>query len=143
YVVQRLIGRTEACMRVAPESIEQLHRPQIDTASDVAPVTTGVAASPGAAVGRVAFDADRAVEMAADGNGPVILVRPETTPDDIHGMAAAAGILTAQGGKTSHAAVVARGMGKPAVTGASGPGSHHSAQRALGGEHDMRAGDMI
>jgi len=142
-VEEGLIDRNEAIMRVDPDSIEQLHRPQIDTSADVAPVTTGVAASPGAAVGRVAFDADRAVEMAADGNGPVILVRPETTPDDIHGMAAAAGILTAQGGKTSHAAVVARGMGKPAVTGASGLVIDNSAKRALCGEHDIREGDMI
>jgi pyruvate,orthophosphate dikinase len=79
-------------------------------------VTIGVAASPGAAAGKVVFSSDRAVEMAHAG-AQVILVRPETTPDDIHGMAAAIGILTSKGGKTSHAAVVARGMGKPAVTG--------------------------
>jgi pyruvate,orthophosphate dikinase len=142
-VEEGLIDRNEAIMRVDPDSIEQLHRPQIDTSSDVVPITTGVAASPGAAVGRVAFDADRAVEMAADGGGPVILVRPETTPDDIHGMAAAAGILTAQGGKTSHAAVVARGMGKPAVTGASGLVIDNSAKTALCGEHDFKEGDLI
>ena len=78
---------------------------------------SGFAASPGAAFGCVVFDADRAVELAEQGTR-VILVRHETTPDDIHGMAAAQGILTSRGGKTSHAAVVARGMGKPAVTGA-------------------------
>ena len=141
-VDEGLIDRNEAIMRVDPTTIEQLHRLRIDESADVEAVTTGVAASPGAATGRVAFEADRAVEMAADG-GPVILVRPETTPDDIHGMAAALGILTAQGGKTSHAAVVARGMGKPAVTGANGLIIDVSARRALVGDVDISEGDQI
>jgi pyruvate,orthophosphate dikinase len=111
-----LIDRKTAISRVRPAALEQLHRPRIDTARAPKPVTIGVAASPGAAAGKVVFSSDRAVEMAHAG-AQVILVRPETTPDDIHGMAAAIGILTSKGGKTSHAAVVARGMGKPAVTG--------------------------
>jgi pyruvate,orthophosphate dikinase len=137
-----LIDRPTAVLRVDPASLEQLHRPRIDDDADVVPVLTGVAASPGAACGQVAFDADRAVSMAAQGN-PVLLVRPETTPDDIHGMAAAVGILTAQGGKTSHAAVVARGMGKPAVTGAAALVVDLSARRALAGDFDISEGDVI
>ncbi|MFP3914262.1 MAG: pyruvate, phosphate dikinase [Actinomycetota bacterium] len=140
-VADGLIDRNEAIQRVDPITIEQLHRPRIDESNDVEVVATGVAASPGAASGHVAFDAGSAVEMAAD--GPVILVRPETTPDDIHGMAAAVGILTAQGGKTSHAAVVARGMGKPAVTGAGGLVIDLSTRTALCGDHDIREGDMV
>ncbi|MGB8361675.1 MAG: pyruvate, phosphate dikinase [Acidimicrobiia bacterium] len=112
-----LIDKKTAVARVDPASLEQLHRPKIQTKGAPPPVLAGVAASPGAASGKVVFTADRAVEVARAGE-KVILVRPETTPDDIHGMAAAIGILTSQGGKTSHAAVVARGMGKPAVTGA-------------------------
>ena len=112
-----LIDRNTAVGRVEPASLEQLHRPRIDQRSAPPRVTSGVAASPGAATGKAVFTSARAVEMAKAGEA-VILVRPETTPEDINGMAAAAGILTSQGGKTSHAAVVARGMGKPAVTGA-------------------------
>jgi pyruvate, orthophosphate dikinase len=112
-----LISRDEAMMRVDPAALEQLRRPRIAPGQSVEPIATGVAASPGAASGRAVFGADEAVEQAKNGE-TVILVREETTPDDIHGMAAAVGILTSRGGKTSHAAVVARGMGKPAVTGA-------------------------
>ncbi|HEX2154877.1 MAG TPA: pyruvate, phosphate dikinase [Acidimicrobiia bacterium] len=136
-----LIDRDDAIMRVDPNTIEQLHRPRIDETADGESVANGIAASPGAASGRAAFDAVRAVEMASEGD--VILVRPETTPDDINGMAAARGILTAQGGKTSHAAVVARGMGKPAVTGASGLVIDMSTRTALCGDHDIREGDTI
>ena len=98
--------------------LDQLLHPVFDpkTLKDLMKLTTGISASPGAAVGRVAFIAEDAVEMAAD--GPVLLVRKETTPDDIHGMDVARGILTAIGGKSSHAAVVARGMGRPCVVGA-------------------------
>ena len=112
------IDRDTALTRVPPASLEQLHRPRISPTVAEEPIVEGVAASPGAAVGKAVFDADSAVEMAKAGE-PVILITPETTPDDLHGMVAAQGILTSQGGKTSHAAVVARGMGKPAVTGAS------------------------
>ncbi len=119
-VEEGMIPKEEAIMRVAPAQLDQLLHPVFDpkTLKDLVKVTTGISASPGAAVGRVAFSAEDAVEMAA--KGPVLLVRKETTPDDIHGMDVSRGILTAIGGKSSHAAVVARGMGRPCVVGASG-----------------------
>src|SRR5579884_75624 len=112
-----LIDAKTAVMRVAPAQLDQLLHPVFDVASlrKLTKLAQGIDASPGAAVGRLAFTAERAVEMAAD--GPVILIRKETTPDDIHGMDAAKGIVTAIGGKSSHAAVVARGMGRPCVVG--------------------------
>ncbi len=119
-VEEGMITKQEAVMRVAPAQLDQLLHPVFDpkTLKDLTKLTTGISASPGAAVGRVAFSAEDAVEMAS--GGPVLLVRKETTPDDIHGMDVARGILTAIGGKSSHAAVVARGMGRPCVVGASG-----------------------
>jgi pyruvate, orthophosphate dikinase len=129
-VNEGLIDRSTAISRVDPIALEQLERPRIDDRELSRAVTKGIAASPGAALGKAVFDSDTAVAYAKAGED-VILIRPETTPDDIHGMAAARGILTSQGGKTSHAAVVARGMGKPAVTGASAvrvdPGSRRAA----------------
>jgi pyruvate,orthophosphate dikinase len=117
-VEEGLIDKKEAVMRVQPQQLDQLLHPVFDAASlkTLKLVANGIAASPGAAVGRAAFSADDAVELAK--NGPVILVRKETTPDDIHGMDVAKGILTAVGGKSSHAAVVARGMGRPCIVGA-------------------------
>jgi pyruvate, orthophosphate dikinase len=114
-----LINKKEAVLRVAPAQLDQLLHPVLDPADrkNLKKIATASAASPGAAVGRAAFSSEDAVEMAA--NGPVILVRKETTPDDIHGMDVSKGILTAVGGLTSHAAVVARGMGRPCVVGAS------------------------
>jgi len=119
-VEEGMIPKQEAVTRVAPAQLDQLLHPVFDpkTLKDLVKLTTGISASPGAAVGRVAFTAEDAVEMAP--HGPVLLVRKETTPDDIHGMDVARGILTAIGGKSSHAAVVARGMGRPCVVGASG-----------------------
>jgi pyruvate,orthophosphate dikinase len=113
-----LISKEEAVLRVAPNQLDQLLHPVFDAATlKTLPVlTTGIAASPGAAVGRIAFSAELAVEAAK--KSPVILVRKETTPNDIAGMDAAKGILTAIGGKSSHAAVVARGMGRPCIVGA-------------------------
>ena len=138
-----LIDRRTAVSRVAPESFEQLRRPTVaDTVDQASAVIVGVAASPGAAVGKAVFSSEAAVEMAR-ADQPVILIRPETSPEDIHGMAAAAGILTSQGGKTSHAAVVARGMGKPAVTGAAQMLVDVDTSIASAGEHDIRAGDLI
>ncbi|HUO46731.1 MAG TPA: pyruvate, phosphate dikinase [Acidimicrobiia bacterium] len=137
-----VIDQAEAVRRVDPEALEQLERPRITDSAQRQAITTGIPASPGAATGKVVFTADRAVELAKAGE-ILILVRPETTPDDIHGMAAAKGILTSHGGKTSHAAVVARGMGKPAVTGASGIVVDMSASRASVGEHDFVEGDLI
>jgi len=116
-VDEGLIDKREAVMRVRPAQLDQLLHPQFDPDARYEPLAKGLNASPGAAVGQVAFTADDAETRAADGT-PVILVRPETSPDDLHGMIAAQGILTSRGGLVSHAAVVARGMGKPAVCGA-------------------------
>ena len=114
-VKEKLLTREEAVMRVEPASLDQLLHPVIDPRAKLDVICLGLPASPGAAAGQVVFTADEAVEWAK--KAPVILVRPETTPDDIHGMDAAKGIITARGGMTSHAAVVARGMGKPCVSG--------------------------
>jgi pyruvate,orthophosphate dikinase len=113
-----IIDRKTAVMRVSPSQLDQVLHPVFDPASlaTLVKATCGIPASPGAAVGRVAFSADDAVVASA--HGPVILVRKETTPDDIHGMDVSRGILTAIGGKSSHAAVVARGMGRPCIVGA-------------------------
>ena len=116
-VGQGLIDMDEALMRVTGDQLGQLMFPRFDASGDVKQIAKGVSASPGAAVGKVVFDSGRAVEQAAAGEA-VILVRRETNPDDLHGMIAAQGILTSRGGKTSHAAVVARGMGKTCVCGA-------------------------
>jgi pyruvate, orthophosphate dikinase len=142
-VGEGLIDRATAVTRVEPSSLEQLHRPRIaDRVDRSSALATGVAASPGAATGAVVFTADEAVERARDGES-VMLVRPETTPDDIHGMAAAVGILTSHGGKTSHAAVVARGMGKPAITGAAKLQVDSGAGIASTGSVDIHRGDVI
>jgi pyruvate,orthophosphate dikinase len=111
-----IIGRREALLRVSPQHLRYARTPRIDTADAIDILTRGQGACPGVAVGRVATTADKAARMAA--GGPVILVRPQTSPLDMHGLAAAAGVVTARGGPTSHAAVVARAMGKPAVVGA-------------------------
>jgi len=118
-VEEGLITKKEAVQRVAPNQLDQLLHPVLEAATrkTLQMVATGLPASPGAAVGRAAFSSEDAVELSA--KGPVILVRKETTPDDIHGMDVSKGILTAVGGLTSHAAVVARGMGRPCVVGAS------------------------
>ncbi len=117
-VKEGLIDKREAILRVAPNQLDQLLHPLFDPASlkSLTKLANGIDASPGAAVGRAVFTAEEAVEKAK--SGPVILVRKETTPDDIHGMEVAEGVLTAVGGKSSHAAVVARGMGLPCVVGA-------------------------
>jgi pyruvate,orthophosphate dikinase len=116
-VDQGLIDMDEALRRVSGEELARLMFPRFDTSGEVTKIATGISASPGAAVGKVVFDSPRAVELAAAGE-KVVLVRRETNPDDLHGMIAAQGILTSRGGKTSHAAVVARGMGKTCVCGA-------------------------
>ncbi len=146
-VTQGLINTDEALMRVNPTSLDQLLHPRIDESASYKILTTGLAASPGAAVGKVAFDPDEAVRLAGetDENGKltnVILVRRETSPDDIHGMTASVGILTATGGMTSHAAVVARGMGKSCVAGAAAVAVHEEENylkiddvKIMGGEY--------
>ncbi|GAA2085462.1 pyruvate, phosphate dikinase [Actinomadura alba] len=110
------IGRREALLRVSPQDLQHVRTPRMVTADEADILTRGLGACPGVAVGRVATTADRAARMAAE--GPVILVRPQTSPLDLRGLAAAAGVVTARGGPASHAAVVARAMGRPAVVGA-------------------------
>jgi pyruvate, orthophosphate dikinase len=116
-VDQGMIGMDEALDRVTGDQLAQLMFPRFDTSGQVRKITKAVSASPGAAVGKAVFDSATAVQQAAAGE-EVILVRRETNPDDLHGMIASQGILTSRGGKTSHAAVVARGMGKTCVCGA-------------------------
>jgi len=139
-VEEGLISREEAVARIEPGQLEQLLHPMLDPHARVEVVATGLNASPGAASGKVVFDAAAAEERGLAGES-VILVRWETTPDDYYGMRHAAGILTAHGGLTSHAAVVARGEGIPCVTGCEAlqlePG------RARIGGHELREGDMI
>ncbi len=114
-VKEGLLTPKEAILRVEPEQLNQLLHPVLDESKPLKTIARGLPASPGAAVGRVVFTADEAV--VAGKSGPVVLVRGETVPDDIHGMEVAVGILTSRGGMTSHAAVVTRGMGKPCVAG--------------------------
>ena len=115
-VEEGLIDREAALLRITPAHLEQLLHWRIDPSAEVSPLVTGIAASPGAAHGKIVFDADEAERLGQQGEA-VILVRTETKPEDIHGFFQARGILTSRGGKTSHAAVVARGMGKPCVVG--------------------------
>jgi pyruvate,orthophosphate dikinase len=118
-VKEKLLGREEAVLRVSPEQVDSYLHPQFDeeARSQAQVFATGLNVSPGAAVGVVAFDADTAERWAREDGKDVIMVRPETRPDDVHGMLAANGIVTSRGGRTSHAALVARQFGKPAVVG--------------------------
>jgi len=143
-VDEELISREEAVLRIDPDQLDQLLHPQFDPDAEYDVIAKGLNASPGAAVGEVVFTADEAEEAAAEGR-KVILVRWETTPDDLHGMIAAQGILTSHGGKTSHAAVVARGMGKPAVCGAEALKIDADARQAriAGTDHVLKEGDVI
>ena len=140
-----LISRTEALQRVKPEQISEILSPQLDLSDvDVAAVTRGLPASPGSAVGRIALTADRAVSMAAKHREtPIILVRQETVADDIHGMEASVGFLTAHGGATSHAAVVARGMGKCCITGANAVAVDEQAGTVRIGDLLLSEGDWL
>ncbi len=143
-VAEGLIDDREAVMRVEPQHLDQLLHPVIEPSSKgrLATMTVGLPASPGAAVGRIVFSADSAVEEAEKGH-PVVLVRAETTPEDIHGMEAAKGILTSRGGMTSHAAVVARGMGSPCVAGAGEVNVDAKAGRIACNGHALAKGDWI
>ncbi len=143
-VDEGMISREEAVLRIDPGQLDQLLHPQFDKAATYDVLAKGLNASPGAAVGEVVFSADDADAAAAEGR-KVILVRWETTPDDFHGMMSAAGILTSHGGKTSHAAVVARGMGKPAVCGAEALKIDAKAKQAVVSGKDvvLREGDII
>ncbi len=141
-VAEGLISREQALLRIAPESLEQMLFPRIDPTATDQPVAHGLPASPGAASGKAVFDADRAERIGRQGD-PVILVREETKPEDIHGFFASRGILTSRGGKTSHAAVVARGMGKPCVAGAESIEVDVAARRATIGSVTIEEGDII
>ncbi|MCK5396541.1 MAG: pyruvate, phosphate dikinase, partial [Gammaproteobacteria bacterium] len=137
-----LITRDEALLRINPEELEQLLHPCLDPESKQMPVVHGLPASPGAASGKIVFDADRA-ELARDDGEKVILVREETKPEDIHGFFAAEGVLTSRGGKTSHAAVVARSMGKPCIAGAEGIEVDVEKHTACVGNITLHEGDVI
>ncbi len=138
-----LISKEQALLRIDPLYLEQMLYPRLSPDFKGEPMAQGLPASPGAASGYVVFDADRAEIQGNDMGRPVILVREETKPEDIHGFFAAQGILTSRGGKTSHAAVVARGMGKPCVAGAEGIHVDVQRREAHVGSHVIREGDMI
>jgi pyruvate,orthophosphate dikinase len=141
-VGEGLIDEREAIRRVDPMALDQLLHPTLDPDAPRDVLTTGLPASPGAASGKIVLDADAAERMAGQGEA-VILVRVETSPEDIHGMHAAKGILTARGGMTSHAAVVARGMGRPCVSGASAISIQREQRTLTIGTRELKEGDII
>lgn len=141
-VNEGLIDKNEALLRIAPESLDQLLHPSLDPKADKTRFARGLPASPGAVNGRIVFSADDAEHVAKDGTS-VILCRIETSPEDIHGMHAAKGILTARGGMTSHAAVVARGMGRPCVAGAGDISIDYAAGRMQAGGVTLNMGDIV
>jgi pyruvate, orthophosphate dikinase len=140
-VDEGLISKEDAVARIDPAQLDQLLHPMLDPHADYEVAAKGLNASPGAASGKIVLDADTAAEQGA--TEPVILVRWETTPDDIHGLIAAQGVLTAHGGMTSHAAVVARGMGKPCVAGCEDLSIDADNRTVRIGEHDLAEGDVI
>jgi pyruvate,orthophosphate dikinase len=137
-----LISKDEAIKRIEPGALDQLLHPTIDPDAERKVIATGLPASPGAAVGEIVFNSE-AAEAARKAERKSILVRIETSPDDIHGMHAAEGILTTRGGMTSHAAVVARGMGKPCVSGVGSIRIDYKAQTMTVGGVTLKAGDVI
>jgi pyruvate,orthophosphate dikinase len=141
-VDEGLISREDAVARIDPAQLDQLLHPMIDPAAEWEVATKGLNASPGAACGAIVLDADTAEQRGKAGES-VILVRWETTPDDIHGLIQAAGILTAHGGMTSHAAVVARGMGKPCVAGCEGLSIDIDARTITVGGRTLSEGDLL
>ncbi|MFZ0790413.1 MAG: pyruvate, phosphate dikinase [Chromatiaceae bacterium] len=138
-----LISKREALLRIQPELLEQMLFPRLDPTAKAVSLAQGLPASPGAASGVAVFDADRAEQLGRDLGQKVILVREETKPEDIHGFFASQGILTSRGGKTSHAAVVARGMGKPCVAGAEGISVDVNRREAMVGGTRFKEGDVI
>ncbi|MBT2971539.1 MAG: pyruvate, phosphate dikinase [Candidatus Thiodiazotropha sp. (ex Ctena orbiculata)] len=142
-VEEELISKEQALLRIDPAYLEQMLYPRLSNENKVEPIAQGLPASPGAASGLAVFDADRAELMGKDQGQKVILVREETKPEDIHGFFASEGILTSRGGKTSHAAVVARGMGKPCVAGAEGISVDVQRREAIARGTAIREGDMI
>ena len=141
-VKEGLITEEEALLRIEPDMLEQFLHRRIDPDAKIEPLAEGISASPGAATGKVVFDADRAERLGNLGE-PIILTRVETKPEDIHGFFAAQGILTSRGGKTSHAAVVGRGMGKPCVSGAEGLDINYELKEARVGEAVIKEGDIV
>ncbi|MDZ4154607.1 PEP/pyruvate-binding domain-containing protein, partial [Methylicorpusculum sp.] len=141
-VAEGLISKEKALLRINPELLEQLLHPQLDPNNKIPSVAQGLPASPGAACGKCVFDADSAEILGRSGQA-VILLREETKPEDIHGFFASQGILTSRGGKTSHAAVVARGMGKACVAGAEDIKIDVRARLAVIGDIHIREGDTI
>jgi pyruvate,orthophosphate dikinase len=141
-VKEGLITEEEALLRIEPDMLEQFLHRRIDPDAKIEPLAEGISASPGAATGKVVFDADRAERMGNAGE-KIILTRIETKPEDIHGFFAAQGILTSRGGKTSHAAVVARGMGKPCVSGAEGLDINYELKEARVGHVVIKEGDIV
>lgn len=141
-VKEKLITKEQALLRIKPDMLEQLLHPRLDSSNKEEPLAQGLPASPGAASGHIVFDADRAETLGRSGE-KVILVREETKPEDIHGFFASQGILTSRGGKTSHAAVVARGMGKPCVAGAEGIHVDVKLRQATIGDKILHEGDYI
>ncbi len=141
-VNEGLLTEEEAILRIQPEMLTQFLHPRLDPNAKVEVLAQGLPASPGAASGRIVFDADRAETKAKLGE-KVILVREETKPDDIHGFFAAQGVLTSRGGKTSHAAVVARSMGKPCVSGCEAIRINHTAKEAVISGVTLHEGDTI
>src|SRR4028119_1544621 len=137
-----LISQDEAVNRIDPASLDQLLHPTIDPKAERKIIATGLPASPGAASGEVVFNSEEA-EAAKKAGRKVILVRTETSPEDIHGMHAAEGILTTRGGMTSHAAVVARGMGKPCVSGAGSIRVDYAAQTLSVAGQVLKKGEII
>jgi pyruvate,orthophosphate dikinase len=137
-----LITEEEALLRIEPDMLEQFLHRRIDPDFKQESLAVGISASPGAAVGKVVFDADRAERMGNEGE-KIILTRVETKPEDIHGFFAAQGILTSRGGKTSHAAVVARGMGKPCVSGAEGLDINYDLKEARINSVVIKEGDIV
>src|SRR6516225_5625337 len=137
---EKLIGKTEAVKRIDPAALDQLLHPTIDPNAERKIIATGLPASPGAASGEIVFSSDEAEALKSQGR-KVILVRVETSPEDIHGMHAAQGILTTRGGMTSHAAVVARGMGKPCVSGAGSLRVDYRTQTLTAGGTVLKKGD--
>ncbi len=141
-VHEKLITRADALLRIEPVQVEKILYRSVDPQAKLDVLATGLAASPGAAVGVAVFDPDRAEKLESEGQ-KVILVRPETAPDDIHGIVAAQGILTSRGGMTSHAAIVARGMGKPAVVGCETVRIDLAGRLATVGDRQFHEGDLI
>src|SRR5437764_2122492 len=139
---EKLISRDEAVARIEPGSLDQLLHPTIDPKAERNVIATGLPASPGAASGEIVFNSDEAEALKSQGR-KVILVRVETSPEDIHGMHAAEGILTTRGGMTSHAAVVARGMGKPCVSGAGSLRVDYRSQTLTAGGKVLKKGDTL